>query len=70
MTHCEDCFEKDGSIVPGENYGDGCVLCSNCSSDRAEAAYERSMADYYGGDTPQTDREHYEAAAKQKREMR
>jgi hypothetical protein len=67
---CEQCLENEDAIVPGEDYGDGEILCNDCRDARAEAAYERSMADYYGGDTPQTDREHYDAAAKQKREMR
>ncbi len=42
-----------------------CELASGADSvlqNRAEAAYERACADYYGGGGPQTVRERYEAS--------
>lgn len=50
----------------GDPRTDGCTnsrgvdgyCCQNC----AEAQHERWLSDYYGGDTPQTDREREEVA--------
>jgi hypothetical protein len=41
-----------------------CHQCDSCDN-HAEAAYERWLESYYGGDGPQTDRERQEAAYKE-----
>lgn len=38
-------------------------------SDAAEAAYDRYLDNYYGGDSPVTEREQYEAAWKEGRDL-
>lgn len=43
------------------------VAHDGCASDAAERADERSRADYYGGSSPQTDRERYDEAAETKK---
>lgn len=40
------------------SYGPDGYQCQEC----AEAAHERMLSEYYGGDTPQTDREREEVA--------
>lgn len=58
---CEDCG------------GDACVnrfgslLCGDCATHADEAAYERSLSDYYGSSSPQTDGERSMAAHQAKR---
>lgn len=74
---CEDC-EENGVITPAEHELDSCgvdsggggFLCGNCHSNRGEAAYERFLDDYYGGSGPVTIDEQYQAAVKQRRELR
>jgi hypothetical protein len=44
-----------------KSYGPDGYQCQNC----AEAQQEQMFADYYGGDTPQTDRERLEVAWKE-----
>lgn len=48
----------------------GQVLCEECEANEAEAAQARRDAEYYGGDTPQSDDERHQAAATVKREGR
>jgi len=44
--------------------------CDNCDQNRAEAAYERMVEDYYGGSGPQTIHEQSELAWVLKRSFR
>lgn len=44
-----------------------CHQCDVCD-EHAEAAYERWIDNYYGGDTPQTDRERQEVAYREFKE--
>ena len=48
----------------------GEVVCADCETTRNEAAYERSLEDYYGGSGPVTLDEQYQAAAAIKRSQR
>lgn len=74
---CERC-EEDGETVPAEyeldarydGSGGGGFLCDNCATNMAEAAYERKLDAYYGSSAPQTVQEHYDAAVKQREELR
>lgn len=75
---CEDCVETQEQPVPaeheldswGEGSGGGGFLCDTCYSRRSEDAWERFLEDFYGGSSPLTLAEQYDAAAKQKREQR
>jgi hypothetical protein len=75
---CERCAETEADPVPAEHeldsWGDGSggggFLCGNCCMNAAEAAYERFLDDYYGGSGPVTIQEHYDAAVKERRELR
>lgn len=70
MNECELCGSSLCShglcTNTGDPWTDGCpnsrgkdgYTCQNC----AEAAHERMLEDYYGGSTPQTDRERMEVA--------
>ena len=40
---------------------------SACSENAAERAWDRSVEDFYGSDSPQTERERYGAAAEEKK---
>lgn len=40
--------------------------CSNCQSNRGEAAEQSALSDYYGGSSPQTVAEHQAAALRMK----
>jgi len=65
---CEKCMETcDPNDWEPATHGD---LCDEHEEQRNEAAYERSLSDFYGGDTPQTDAERYDAAATLKRNLR
>lgn len=74
---CEDCAER-GKETPAEHELDSCgdgsggggFVCGNCYSNRGESAYERFLDDYYGGSGPVTLDEHYQAAARERRELR
>lgn len=57
--HCEE--------APAHRDGRG--LCLDCAEGLAERAYERLCADFYGGSSPTTSEEVYQAAAKLKREV-
>lgn len=70
MANCERCEEKHDRIRPAVEQGDGYQLCDDCRSDEAEAAHERFLEDYYGGSGPVTIQEQYQAAAKERRELR
>lgn len=70
---CEDCGETylpriedfDGWMAPEYT-----ACCENCESNRGEAAYERSLSDYYGGSGPVTIAEQHRAAWELKRGLR
>lgn len=71
-TRCDDCDKVlTDDFVEDADYGR--VFCNDqCKADyetsRAEAAYERSLERFYGGDGPTTQQEQYEQAWKEKRE--
>lgn len=74
---CLDCYEGrlpcdtcDGKRRGTFNDVTGEVTCEDCEQARAEAAHERMMEDYYGGSGPQTINEQYQAAVRQRRELR
>ncbi len=67
---CESCAETEDHDVPGTERENGSVLCDNCCDRESEAAYERMLENYYGGSGPQTIQEHYDAAVKERRELR
>jgi hypothetical protein len=69
MELCEKCLEDAIERTATDDRW-GVKLCGSCATSDDEAAYERSMEDYYGGSGPVTMQEHYDAAAKQKREQR
>lgn len=70
MNLCERCVE-DGLERTGQWVVErDAYLCDSCETTLNEAAYERMCEDYYGGGGNQTMDEHYQAAAKQKREQR
>jgi len=58
---CPKCFEELCK------YGK-CHHCDVCD-EHAEQAYERWLENYYGGDTPQTERERQIAAHEEKRRL-
>lgn len=58
---CEDCGE-----LASVNRFD-VMLCGSCATTADEAAYERSLSDYYGSDMPQTEHERTLAAHQAKR---
>ena len=75
---CEHCAETEAEPVPAEHELDSCgdgsggggFLCDNCYTSAAEAAFERMCEDFYGGSGPVTIQEQYDAAAKERRELR
>jgi hypothetical protein len=62
----EQGIERPGTI---DEFGNG-PWCRACFARESEQAWERFCADFYGGSGPVTQREQYQAAAKQKREQR
>ena len=70
QTSAEQCSHWDEVDDPEMGISDleRCGKCDRCS-DANEAAYERSLEDYYGGSGPRSVQEQYEAAARQKREL-
>jgi len=70
---CDNC----NKIILDEFVGDedrGYIFCDErCkeeeASRRAERAYERSLDRYYGDDAPLTERERYEAAWRENKEV-
>lgn len=69
MATCERCEERD--VIREATYVEnGWSLCDDCRDTEAEAAHERMLSDYYGGSAPVTMDEQYQAAAKQRRELR
>lgn len=53
---CLDCNAR-GVITLATHDLDGVPKCENCADNANEAAYERSLSDFYGGSSPQSDRE-------------
>lgn len=69
MTLCEKCLEDAVERTATEERW-GVKLCDSCATSEDEAAYERSLSEYYGGSGAQTQQEQYDAAAQQKRSQR
>lgn len=70
-TWCERCWDEHDIDRPGVYVREfGRVLCDDCTDSLSEAAYERSLRDYYGGSGPVTVNEHYQQAAAVKRGVR
>lgn len=73
-TRCDDCDKVlTDDFVEDVDYGR--IFCNDqCKADyevgRAEAAYERSLADFYGGDSPVTEHEKYLQAWQEKRSLK
>lgn len=67
---CADC----GKVATQRDPFSGAFRCTHCQEEhetrRAEAAEERWIARFHGGDTPQTLDERHEQAWRQKREGR
>lgn len=66
---CFACDER-GEYTLATEERNGEALCASCATSHDEAAYERSLSDYYGGSGPQTINEQYNAAVEQRRELR
>ena len=72
IDECEECHKPIGwdrwLEMPC-----GSLLHRHCFDDyeqnQAEAAHDRWLEDYYGGDAPCTDEERYQAAAAERRRM-
>ena len=58
---CEDC----GADATVNRFGSR--LCESCATSADEAAYERSLSDFYGGSSPQSEGERTHAAHQAKR---
>ena len=69
MDLCEKCLEDAVEKTATEDRW-GTKLCDSCATSHDEAAYERSLEDYYGGSGPVTLQEQYDAAAAIKRSQR
>ncbi len=75
---CERCAEREEAPVPAEyeldswgvDSGGGGFLCGNCYTNECEAAHERMLSDYYGGSGPQSINEQYQAAVRERAELR
>lgn len=75
---CEQCAEETEIPVPAEyeldSWGDGSggggFLCDNCATNMAEAAHERKLEAYYGSSSPQSIAELYDAAHRERAELR
>lgn len=68
--NCTRCEEKYDRERPATYTEFGHQLCDDCRDVLSEAAWESFCEDYYGGSSPCTIHEHYDAAAKVKREQR
>lgn len=66
---CARC-DENGRITLATEEHMGEHYCSNCLSTMAEAAHERMIEDFYGGSSPQSINEQYQAAARDRRELR
>ncbi len=67
---CERCIEREEHPPEGTERENGAVLCDDCCDRESEAAHERMLENYYGGSGPVTVQEHYDAAVKERRELR
>jgi hypothetical protein len=54
----------------GEGSGGGGFLCDGHYTKLAEDQYESMLERFYGSSSPQTVQEHYDAAAKERRDVR
>lgn len=66
---CARC-DEDGVVTLATDEHMGEHYCNNCFTNMAEAAYERMCEDFYGGSGPQTVQEQYDAAVKDRAELR
>jgi hypothetical protein len=66
---CARC-DENGIITLATEEHMGERYCGDCLSTMAEAAYERMCEDFYGGSQPVTIQEQYDAAVKERRELR
>lgn len=57
---CIDCDEQQSLMTLATEDVHGDPLCRDCYDGRAEAAYDRSCEDFYGGSGPVTDAERME----------
>jgi hypothetical protein len=65
---CEYCTGENRDPKPGVYRDNFAVyLCDDCDQAWNEAAYERSLSDYYGGSGPQSIRERMDDAYQVKR---
>ena len=62
--HCGEAFS--GAEVSKVRDNDGEMLCEDCEANLGEAAHERSLSAFYGGDGPTTIAEQQEAARRLK----
>lgn len=69
MALCERC-EADDKEVPATYVNVSWRLCDDCLSTLGERQEQARNEAYYGGSTPQTIGEQYDAAAKERRELR
>ena len=70
MSLCEICEEKGIEREGTKPSGWDTVMCEDCQDRASEAAWESFMEDYYGGGGPVTINEQYQAAAKERAELR
>jgi hypothetical protein len=63
---CEECARCTELVAVGSGVrSSGLLFCSDdCESSYGEAAYEAMCEDFYGGSSPQTDRERAEVSAR------
>lgn len=66
---CAAC-DEDGIITLATEERFGIWLCASCATAEDEAAYERMLADYYGGASAQTVNEQSQAAHRDRAELR
>lgn len=70
MANCERCEERHDRIREATYLENDWCLCDDCRDAESEAAWDRFCDDYYGGSGPVTLDEHYQAAVKQRAELR
>jgi hypothetical protein len=68
--YCEDCLYIRCVDCEEEIVKEPGTRCAECESSHNEAAYERSLDRFYGGDGARPIQEQYEQAALEKRRLR
>lgn len=66
---CTRCDDKGRYTLATEKHM-GEDYCSDCLSDMAETAHERSLEDFYGGSSPQSIAELSDRAYRERAELR